>query len=282
MTNQDDGIVEFEAVSFKDGKRDTVFERVAEESPLEIRIKYGGDDPFPFAVTMRTPGMDRELAAGYLYSERIVDSMQQILNVESGDQDSSETRNTVTVTINPDFRRTDRTQQTRRINSSCGLCSKSSVNDLFLKAGGIIRTDRKVESSLICSLPDKLRKAQRIFSNTGGLHAAGIFDLKGDMVYSAEDIGRHNAVDKVIGSAVMNRGLKFRDTILQVSGRCGFEILQKAAVPGIPFVSAVSAPSSLSVEAARSLGITLACFVRGERFTIYSYPDRISYTDRIR
>ena len=278
MTNQNEGIVEFEAVSFKDGIQDTVFERVAEESPLEIRIRYGNEEPFPFAVTMRTPGMDRQLATGYLYSERIIESSEQILGVESGNHDSSETRNTVTVTIDPEFRRADRSHQTRRINSSCGLCSKSSVNELFLKAGGIIRTDRRVESSLVCSLPDKLKKVQRIFSSTGGLHAAGIFDLSGNIIYSGEDIGRHNAVDKVIGSAVIDRRLNFRDTILQVSGRCGFEILQKAAVAGIPFVSAVSAPSSLSVEAARSLGITLACFVRGERFTIYSHPDRISYT----
>ena len=274
MKIKDEGAVSFDAISVRNGAIKETTENVAEESPLEIRLAYGNEGPSPFAVIMRTPGMDIYLAAGYLFSEKIINSRSDILGINEGSQDNPEERNSVTVSIKPGLRKDDGVRGVRRVNSSCGLCSKSSVNELFLKSG-IIRNDFRINGSVIASLPEKLKTSQRIFSITGGLHGASLFDYQGTMIFSAEDIGRHNAVDKVIGYAFLKGGINMSDTILQVSGRCGFEILQKAAVAGIPFVSAVSAPSSLSVEAARTIGITLACFVRGDRFTVYSHPERI-------
>ena len=162
----------------------------------------------------------------------------------------------------------------RYINSSCGVCGKGSIDQVFMRVGKIQRSDFRVSASVIASLPDSLWGTQGIFSSTGGIHAAGLFNGDGSIVCSAEDVGRHNAVDKVIGRSLMN-GHAFDHMILQVSGRAGFEIIEKAAVAGIPVIGSISAPSSLAVETCETLGMTLLGFVRGKSFNIYSGTQRI-------
>lgn len=237
---------------------------VAEE-PLEIRI---GD--IPLTVTMRTPGQDLELAAGFLFTEGLVRTPEDIANISVVD------KNVVQVDLLPghDFHR-DSFQRNFLSNSSCGICGKASIEQV--RSRNLARLNGKLQLSaeLLCELPGRLREAQKIFGYTGSLHAAGLFTPEGDLLLTREDVGRHNAVDKVIGWALMNARLPLSNFIMLVSGRGGFEIVQKSVMAGIPILASVSAPSSLAVRLAREMGMTLVGFLRGKRFVVYSSPERV-------
>jgi FdhD protein len=243
---------------------------VAVEEPLQIRL--GGSD---VAITMRTPGHDRELALGFLVTEGLLTDADQIADV------SVDGAGAVVVSLiaggAPDI-------DARRfyVTSSCGVCGKASIDALAASGCAMLPAGRpKLSAGLIPQLPARLREAQAIFEHTGGLHAAGLFNTAGDLVYLREDVGRHNAVDKLIGAAFLERLLPLHEHVLMLSGRVSFELVQKAVTAGIPIVIAVGAPSSLAVETALRFGVTLIGFVRGERFNVYSGGDRlIDFTRR--
>lgn len=248
---------------------------VAIEEPLAVQL-HGQ----PFSVIMRTPGADRELAAGFLLSERVLRSADDLGTIEycadaasTGDPDRL---NVVNVTLSDPSRAEALLATARRVttNASCGLCGRQTIESLATDAEPIASAIR-VHRSVLASLPTRLRQTQRVFDETGGLHAAGLFSAAGELLDSAEDVGRHNAVDKVIGRQLMRDALPLSAALLVVSGRSSFEIVQKAVFAGIPIVAAVSAPSSLAVELAEAMGITLAGFVRGESFNVYTGPERI-------
>jgi FdhD protein len=241
----------------------------ATEEPMEVRLN--GE---PFAVIMRTPGADRELAAGFLLAERVISGVAEIESMERHPQD----RNVLDVCITGSVaERLEAIHNERRrvvTNSSCGLCGRVTIESLQLH-GPQIRADWTIPAALVPELPAVLRRAQAVFDATGGLHAAGLFDREGRLDLVAEDVGRHNAVDKVIGRMLLDGRLPLNDSILFVSGRTSFEIVQKAFLAGIPIVGAVSAPSSLAVELASDVGITLLGFVRSATFNVYATPERI-------
>lgn len=267
----------FETVKYTTASGTEHFEdRITVEEPLEVRIKYRNGKDKTVSVIMRTPSRDDYLAVGFLYSEGIIKARRQVLSIESVDREGSAYDNIVIVQV-ADEVHFDLSDYGRNfaINSSCGVCGKSSINDIFVKSGRLIRSTKEIDAQTLLKLPDEMRQQQRIFGETGGIHAAGLFDTQGNLKVVAEDIGRHNAVDKVIGYMVLNDLLFSDDLVLQVSGRAGFEILQKAAMAGIPILSSVSAPSTLAINTAESMNMTLACFVRGDRFNIYTNPSRI-------
>ena len=244
---------------------------LAKEEPLEIRVRGRS-----VAVTMRTPGHDAELAAGFLLTEGMIHQRRDVVEVAHCRQgEAANFQNTLNVFLAPSVA-VDFDKLTRHVfaSSSCGLCGKASieaVNQHFAPVNSSIT----VAAQTLVQLPERLRAAQKTFAQTGGLHAAAIFDAKGKLVLVREDVGRHNAVDKVIGHGFLENKLPFDHHILLVSGRASFEILQKALAARIPMVAAVSAPSSLAVEFARESGQTLIGFLRGQTMNIYSHPERI-------
>ena len=242
----------------------------ATEEPLEVRIE--GD---PFAVIMRTPGADIELVAGFLLAERMILGASDIQGIDRDPQ----SRNRIDVRIRKARARdpTEREGARRRVmmNSSCGLCGRVTIESLRIEAPEIL-ADWTIPAAVIAALPEALRHKQAVFNQTGGLHAAGLFDRSGTLEVMAEDIGRHNAVDKVIGRMLLDDRLPLDQSVLFVSGRTSFEIVQKAYLAGIPVLGAVSAPSSLAVELAGEAGITLLGFVRGSTFNLYSHPRRVA------
>jgi FdhD protein len=254
---------------------------VAVEEPLEIRIGYGlpsERQQKSLSVTMRTPGHDFELALGFLFTEGIINSYNQVESIKHceavGRQDEKE--NVVRVELKPDveidFQKLQRNFYT---TSSCGVCGKSSIEAVQQHCNKIA-VNWSVAPTFIHALPDKLREAQKVFEYTGGLHASGLFHHQtGELVLLREDVGRHNALDKIIGAKLFESKIPLSDFILLVSGRASFELVQKAALAGIPVLAAVGAPSSLAVQLAQDTGITLLGFVRDNRFNIYSYPERI-------
>lgn len=252
-------------------------DNVTVEEPLEVRIRNESTGEIKIvSVTMRTPGMDQELAAGFLHTEGIITGSSEILEVRHIPDGEGKSGNVIEITVPEEvFSRASGYNRNFTMNSSCGVCGKSSINEVFLKHGKLVSSDMKVKASLLLSLPEKMRAAQEVFSKTGGIHAAGLFDEDGKLIFLAEDIGRHNAVDKIVGNLLLHDALPASESILQVSGRAGFEIVQKAVVAGIPVISSVSAPSSLAVETARAFNSTLVCFVRENRFNIYTHPHRI-------
>jgi FdhD protein len=246
----------------------------AAEEPLEIRL--GGQQ---FVVMMRTPGADRELATGFLLSEQIVREPGEISTMRyCVDDDGRDAPNVLNIWLTgAAVTRAAVAMAGRRhvtANSACGVCGRRSIDDL-MEGSHRVDSDVRVQRAVISTLPDTLRAVQRTFDETGGLHAAGLFECGGALVTVAEDVGRHNAVDKVIGSELGSGHLPLSDRILFVSGRTSFEIVQKAVVAGIPVVASVSAPSSLAIELAREANVTLLGFVRGATFNIYSGADRI-------
>ena len=260
-----------------DGDARTRTDEVATEEPLEIRVRHRGEE-HQVAVTMRTPGNDFELAAGFLLSEGMVRAREHIAKVSycaSGPPEQLYNQVTVELTNGAPF---DPAEMQRNFytTSSCGVCGKASLEAVRVQAAEIA-DGPEVEHEIFNTLPKKLRARQRIFERTGGLHAAGLFDTNGELLLIREDVGRHNAVDKLLGKLLMDGKVPARANILQVSGRTSFEIIQKAAVAGIPIVSAVSAPSSLAVSLAQELGMTLVGFVRGDSFNVYAEPRRIRF-----
>jgi len=226
-------------------------------------------------VTMRTPGGDFELAVGFLFTEGLIgpNDVRQVAYCDDVDAEGQR-YNVITVAL---VERFDEQALHRNFfaTSSCGVCGKAALEDVEVRCAPIPLGFR-VAADTILELPDRLRAAQRVFDRTGGLHASGLFTADGDAVGAREDVGRHNAVDKVVGEQLLAGALPLADRILQVSGRVSFEIVQKAAVAGIPVLSAVGAPSSLAVDAARRLGVTVVGFVRDGGCNIYTYPERVA------
>jgi FdhD protein len=252
-------------------RRDTL----VTEEPLEVRLDLGGGAT-PVAVTMRTPGEDLALAAGLLVSEGIVREPAEIHRIDYCTDVDEQRYNVVTVTANP-VNPPDLGRMERRgtMSSACGVCGKTSLDSISLLGVPPLKPGPMVDIELLYELPDRLRAAQETFAATGGLHAAGLFTTDGELVGAAEDVGRHNAVDKVVGQALLQDRLPLSGHILMVSGRAGFEIAQKAVIAGIPVLAAVSAPSSLAVDVATEFGLTLVGFLRGRRCNIYSGADRL-------
>jgi FdhD protein len=241
---------------------------------MEVRVNGA-----PFAVIMRTPGADRDLAAGFLLAEDVIRTHDEIGLIDyCMDADEDVRGNVLNVTVIGDavtrleLRLADRRQVT--MTASCGLCGRRTIESLRARVATVAGRWR-VPAAAISAMPQTLRRSQRVFDATGGLHAAGLFDLDGRLLLMAEDVGRHNAVDKVTGRMLLEGRLPLDGAMLQVSGRTSFELVQKALLAGVPLIAAVSAPSSLAIDLAREAGITLCGFVRGESFNIYAHPERI-------
>ena len=252
---------------------------VVGEEPLEIRAAGPRQEPVQVAVTMRTPGYEEELALGFLTSEGLL-AGAEVVGVDYGDPGvMSEPDDSVLVRLS---RRFDPSMVAKRnfvATASCGICGKASIDDVAVRCEPLPRGLPVISRSVVLGLPDALRAAQAAFERTGGLHAAGLFETDGRLVAIREDVGRHNALDKLIGSRVLARELPLWDRILMVSGRVSFEIVQKAAVAGVPIICAVSAPSDLAVRLADRLGVTLIGFLRGDGFNVYSHDGRIDLRD---
>jgi FdhD protein len=252
---------------------------LATEEPLEIRIQVGSKT-FPLAVTMRTPGADFDLVAGFLFAEKVVSQYSDIKGLSyciDNDVDPEQRFNIVNAALREgltvDLRRLERHFFT---TSACGVCGKASLDQLEITGHGPLPPGPRVTPALLQSLPDRLREGQALFEETGGLHAAGLFNTEGELLALREDVGRHNALDKLIGWAMLNGHLPLSDKIIMVSGRSSFEIMQKCLTAGAPIVCAVSAPSSLAVDVAKRFGMTLVGFLRGQRFNLYCGEERIN------
>jgi FdhD protein len=253
-------------------------DRVVGEAPLEIRAAGPGQDPVAVAVTMRTPGHEAELAVGFLRTEGLIDGAA-VVGTEIGDPaTNSQPDDTIVVRLARTFDDSAVAERHFIATASCGICGKASIDEIALRCDPI--PDGPVVSRpVVLALPDALRAAQRAFEETGGLHAAALFSPVGELVAIREDVGRHNALDKLVGSQLLARALPLHDRIVMVSGRVSFEIVQKAAVAGAPIVCAVSAPSDLAIETAERLGVTLVGFLRGDGFNVYSHDGRIDLRD---
>ena len=255
-----------------------VGDRLVGEEPLEIRVCGAGQSAIDVAVTMRTPGGENELAAGFLVSEGLIEPAW-IAGFSGGTPaDMSHPDNEITVELSQPFDAASVPDRAFVATASCGICGKSSIDDVVRRCGNVA-AGPSVARSVLVSLPDTMRDAQRVFASTGGLHAAALFTATGELVALREDIGRHNAVDKVIGAMAIAGELPLREHVLLVSGRLSFELTQKAAMAGISFVAAVSAPSDLAVATAARLGMTLVGFLRGDSFNVYAGEERLDLRD---
>jgi FdhD protein len=260
------------------GSSEALADFLAAEEPLGVRV-----DGSALTMTMRTPGDDIELAAGFLVSEAVVRSAADVAAIKlcdgtscgHGDHDGMGNIADVTlaegISVAPGARRNFMT------TSACGVCGKASIEDIcVLPQAGVAADQARFAPTVLAVLPDRLREAQRVFSRTGGLHAAGLFSTYGELIVLREDVGRHNAVDKVVGWALLNDRLPLAGCALLVSGRASFELVQKAVLAGIPLLAAVSAPSSLAVELAEEAGLTLVGFLRGPSMNVYAGGHRLS------
>lgn len=246
---------------------------LAAEEPLEVRI---GDEPF--SVTMRTPGADFDLVGGFLVSEGVIAAAEELISLRfcaGEDEDGKQTFNVVQAQLRPDVQLPDLHRHVYT-TSSCGICGTASIDAVRKSSRFHPEQDpASFELDTLLGLPEQLRSGQRIFDKTGGVHAAGLYRATGELLCLREDVGRHNAVDKVVGWALREGLLPLRGTVLQVSGRASFELVQKAAMAGIPLLSAVSAPSSLAVQLAKETGVTLIGFNRGKSLNVYAGPERV-------
>ena len=246
------------------------------EEPLEIRV-----DGAPLSITMRTPGHDFDLAAGFLVSEGVVSRSDEVLTIRfcAGEAaDGGNTYNVLDVALAPGVPGPDpEAGRNFYMTSSCGLCGKASIDAVRTRSAYPVQDDpATVTDELLTTLPDRLRAGQAVFEKTGGLHAAALFDAaSGELLVLREDVGRHNAVDKVVGWALREGRLPLAGTVLMVSGRASFELVQKASMAGIPVLSAVSAPSSLAVDLAEEVGLTVVGFLRGSSMVLYAGADRV-------
>ncbi|CAN5819518.1 formate dehydrogenase accessory sulfurtransferase FdhD [soil metagenome] len=266
--------------TFEAGRSRLKSDVLATEEPMEIRL-VTADETRTVAITMRTPGKDFELAAGFLYGEGIVSSPEEIRKISycvDRDVDTDQQYNIVNVEVAGGSREYDLPSLERHFytTSACGVCGKASLEQLEIRGCPVIPPGPEVSPEAIYGLPDKLREAQGLFDATGGLHAAALFDSNGELIALREDVGRHNATDKLIGWALLEGKTPLSEHVVMVSGRSSFEILQKCLSAGVPVVCAISAPSSLAVDVAREFGMTLVGFLRGERFNVYSGDERIA------
>ena len=266
-------------VTVRGGELEVRDDLVVGEEPLEIRAAGPGQKPVQVAVTMRTPGHEAELAIGFLTSEGLL-ADNEVRRVSYGDPGAmAEPDDSVLVRLAHRFDPSLAAKRNFVATASCGICGKASIDDVAVRCEPLPKGLPVVARSVILGLPDALRAAQSAFERTGGLHAAGLFETDGRTVAVREDVGRHNALDKLIGSRVRARELPLWDRILMVSGRVSFEIVQKAAVAGVPIICAVSAPSDLAIRLADRLGVTLVGFLRGDSFNVYTHDNRIDLRD---
>jgi len=261
---------------------DTTDELAAEE-PLEIRLEYGPDfhrEVKNVSVTMRTPGNDAELAVGFLFTEGIIRSVDEVMFVRHSFTCAENRQNVIQVSLRsnfiPNLNSADRNFYT---TSSCGVCGKSSIGSIrTVNQFTQVTDNNSISATLMYTLPELLAEQQEIFEQTGGLHASALFSSYGELLLVREDVGRHNALDKLIGAALNEEMLPLNDKVLILSGRASFELVQKAAMAGINIIAAVGAPSTLAVQLANEFNITLCGFLRGKRFNIYTSPQRIILT----
>ncbi len=271
----------------QDGESEVLSDDLAVEEPLEIRLGFPDGKHRAVSITMRTPGDDAELAAGFLFTEGIIKTSEQVeqirhcglkIGMQKGTLDRAAALNSNTIRVDladasaVDLKKLERHFYT---TSSCGVCGKSSIEALRTEATSIAANGLRVPAEVIHSLPEKLRESQDVFDRTGGLHASALFDADGRVDIVREDVGRHNALDKVIGRKFLDGDTPLGERVLLVSGRASFELVQKALMAGIPILAAVGAPSSLAVELAREYGMTLVGFVRDGRFNVYCGGERI-------
>ncbi len=259
-----------EVVEWREGAVRRVSDYLAVEEPLEIRVNGAS-----LSVTMRTPGHDLELTAGFLLTEGILDGAEQLAGIRALTDEATGKSNVVEVEIVGAEYDSARMQRNFFAASSCGVCGKASIEAIRRRGLRAPNPGFRVAPEVLCLLSEKLRGDQAVFEKTGGLHAAGLFTASGELLEIREDIGRHNAVDKIVGWALLEKRLPLSEHILMVSGRGGFEIAQKAIAAGIPVLASVSAPSSLAVKLSRELGLTLVGFLRGSRFVVYSGGERV-------
>ncbi|HEX2029101.1 MAG TPA: formate dehydrogenase accessory sulfurtransferase FdhD [Nitriliruptorales bacterium] len=251
---------------------------LATEEPLEVRVEAGGTTR-TVAITMRTPGDDFELAVGFLHGEGVITGPGDVRRVAycldpalGADQRYNVVTVTLSAGVTPDLRPLDRHVVT---TSACGVCGKASIDALHVRGCPAPPAGVALDGDTLLALPDRLRVAQAVFERTGGLHAAALFDLDGAVIAAREDVGRHNALDKLIGRALLDGRLPLHHHVVVVSGRASYELVQKSVAAGVPVVCAVSAPSSLAVDVAREFGVTLVGFLRDGGFNVYAHPDRI-------
>ena len=275
MTQKSRNIELTQVTQWEHGQVLRVEDYLAAEEPLEMRAGR-----YSLGVTLRTPGDDKELVAGFLFTEGMITRREDLVSIRLPG-DAAPERNLVRVTLDSKVRLAAGNAARRfSAGSACGVCGKASITQLRRRGLRRPEIDTLFDPEVLCQLPDKLRAAQAAFGRTGGLHAAALFNAGGELLVLREDIGRHNAVDKVIGWAFLEGRLPLSGHVLLVSGRGGFEIVQKALSAGIPLLASVSAPSSLAVQLAREFGLTLVGFLRGQRFVIYSEEDRIAVSAR--
>lgn len=292
------GQVAAEVVRYRDGESEAAGDVLAAEEPLEIRLLTASGER-TVAVTMRTPGADAELAAGFLYAEGVVERRRDLVRLTDcpdgeewrteevdggaapgddadGDLPGSACANRVWAELAADLE-PDLAPLERHFfaTSACGVCGKAGLETLRTQGYEPLPPGLTVERSVLAALPDRLREAQGIFRATGGLHAAALFDRRGELLAVREDVGRHNALDKLFGWALLEDRLPLSDGVVLVSGRSSYEILQKCLAAGVPVVASVSAPSSLAVSLAESFHVTLVGFLRGDRFNVYAAPERV-------
>lgn len=266
---------------FQAGEYTATPDLLAVEEPLEIQLNFIDNEEIvqkTVAITMRTPGNDFELALGFLFGEGIITSMKEVIRIRYCEsiKKPEERGNVVKVTLRPhvkvDLQRLERHFYT---NSSCGVCGKTSIEALEISGCPVMNTNQlKIKSEVLTALPDKLREVQSLFQHTGGIHAAALFNNQGTLITSREDVGRHNAMDKLIGSQIESPE-NMQDMMVLVSGRLSFELVQKTITAQIPLIAAVGAPSSLAVQLATTYQMTLVGFLRNEQFNVYTMPERI-------
>lgn len=273
-------------IYYSDAHSEAKNDLIAIEEPLEIKLGYGskGDrKQNSLAITMRTPGHDQDLALGFLFTENIIAKTEDLTYIDyCKDKDGKPSDNIIRAEISDAIPIAwEDLQRNFFSNSSCGICGKASLENLEKICLVAIKNKSKVAVHIIHSLSDKMRAAQAVFEHTGGLHAAALFSLEGELLLMREDVGRHNAMDKLVGAALLAK-IKLEDCLVMLSGRSSFELIQKAVMAKIPIIAAIGAPSSLAVETAEQFNITLMGFTRKRQFNVYSHPNRIFNPDQVK
>jgi FdhD protein len=270
--------VETRISSYDHGELHPRHDRVATEEPLEIRLRAGGKR-HTVAITMRTPGADFELAAGFLFNEGVIHNLDEVRSISycvDREIEEEQRYNIVNVDVWADALPVlDTLERHFLTTSACGVCGRANIDSLHARGLAPVAGGLEIAASTLAELPERLRTGQRVFASTGGLHAAALFDANGVLRAVREDVGRHNALDKLIGWAFMQQTLPLDRHIVMVSGRASYELVQKVISAGIPVLCAVSAPSSLAVDLAREFGVTLVGFLRDERFNVYAGVERV-------